>query len=457
MPIANSRDSVSAVNAMSPRAALDTTRSGFVIDAIAWIMAAAGAGASLLVHSRTTGDALKPSYGPWGATRYGWWFDLPVLPLFCALFTLGALMLLAARFSPVGRYRDMARSVTGGVAAAMGLAAVWYFAATVSGEIMVAGWAFGVVALMALFAWPAWYGSWRAAQSRRWLTFTLVLVMGPSIPLVQWAAPSMEAMAIAGGVYDVGEGKSRIIRPANSEGGLRLADVPRLGSLDSPFAIIGFFDYTSGASRATQRALLDLHDRFGSQAVVLPVLYPLAPECNPKVTSDMVGSDPDSCTYARLSLAVWLAKPSAFAKYHRLLVSATHRDQMPTADEARFKAGELVGEDAIRRTLADPRVDQLLAGGIAAKPRTLSSGLPSVEGGDDVVDLKPCVIWKGLEDYDPIFVTVGTFDSDSLLRRFEQATGAVPQSSVSDSTDDAASITSLLNFLSNSPDDGGTR
>ncbi len=385
---------------------------------------------------------------PWQETRYGWWLDVSVFGLLCGLFSLGIVMLLVARFAPANRARAIARAVTIGCAAALAGTACWYFTSTIAGWVIVGPVTFWVMPLMVLFAWPAIRGSWRAALSYRWLTLGLVLTMGPAIPLVQWLLPSTEAMVEAARPYDYGEGESRIIRPADSGAALRLADIPHLGTLAAPYAVVSFFDYTSSDSRANERALLNLRERFGSQVVHVPVLYPLDPECNPKVTSDMVASDAGSCAYARLSLAVWLAAPESFAAFHESLVAAPRRQQMPTVEDAQATAAVLVGQENLDRALKDPRVEQMLAAAIAAKPRGLSSGLPS-EAVDGVIDVRPCVMWRGLGENDPIMVAIGQLGTEGLLRDFEQHTGAVPQSSTSVASEGEDAMTGLLDLLNN--------
>ncbi len=381
---------------------------------------------------------------------------IPIYVVLAAIFAIGAISLVTARVSRSPHLQRWARVIATASAAASAGAAIWYAFALVSGQLYSPRWHFWATAIMILVGWFGLSASWRAVTSRKWLTAILIVVTVPVIPLVQWTAPSVAAAAAAARVYDFGEGLSRVIRPAESDGLLYLAQVPRLGPLDAPFVVLGYFDYTSSASRTTQRALLDLRRRFGSQIAVLPVLYPLDPDCNPKVTSDMVGAGSNSCVYAKLSLAVWLADPAAFESFHEELIAAPAPSQFLTTEQARAKAVQLVGAETLDRALADPRIGQVLADAIAAKPRHLSSGLASevVEG---VIDLRPCVMWKGLSADDPAMITVGELNSEGLLREFEEFTGAIPQSgeNVAGSTGDAMLPASLMQLLERIPGHGG--
>lgn len=71
----------------------------------------------------------------------------------------------------------------------------------------------------------------------------------------------------------------------------------------------------------------------------------------------MVIEQANACVYARYALAVWLARPEAFAAYDQWLFGSP---RPPSVSEARAKAEQLVGMSALGGRLAEPRVEAKL-------------------------------------------------------------------------------------------------
>ena len=65
-----------------------------------------------------------------------------------------------------------------------------------------------------------------------------------------------------------------------------------------------------------------------------------------------------ACEYARLALAVWTARPAAFAEYHNWLMDLP---EPPPLADARKRAAELLGRQGLETALTDSRVDQRLS------------------------------------------------------------------------------------------------
>jgi hypothetical protein len=446
MSMATSCRTDSASNGAPDRSVARTSR---MIDATAALVAVAGVGVSAYLLNVATASIGRWHSGPWQETRFGWWLDLPVFAVFLALFVVAAAAVSVVWLAPAGRARTWARAAVVAVAAALGALGLWHLVVMASGSIIVGHWSFLMIALMLLFAWTALFVSWPQAASHRHAAVALGLLTALVVPAVQWAAPSTDAIERAHNPYDYMHRSARFILPADSTSALSVERMPLLGSPDAPYIVISFFDYASDASRATQRAVVALQRRFGSQVAVMPVLYPLDPDCNPKVTADMLDPDPHSCAYARLSLAVWLADGDAFSRFHESLIDQRRRDDMPTPDAARAYATELVGNETLARALADPRIDQLLAHAIAAKPPSLSSGLRSESEAGGIVDLEPVTMWRGKAADDPVMVGIGRMEPDGLLRQFEQITGVVPVSGAPGRTGDPAAggLTELLESI----------
>jgi hypothetical protein len=83
----------------------------------------------------------------------------------------------------------------------------------------------------------------------------------------------------------------------------------------------------------------------------------LSPECNPFVPHLNSKASTNSCEYARLSLAVWHARPDLFWQFDDWLFEPA---KPPPAEEAEAYAAKLMGADKLKAALADPWVAQQL-------------------------------------------------------------------------------------------------
>lgn len=401
----------------------------WAVEAVTMVLALLGASAAARLWSFGTGglvDGQVLAPGPWQATRLGWWLGVPVFCYFTTLFALAAAAVVARRWAPRPSWRRSAEVTILATAVGLGGAGVWCLAAALAGQMNLARLTFQVIVLSVLLTWTVWsFQAWLAPSIRRGRAMLLGLGLAALLPIGQAVSPSA-AMAQARdfGKYEIGSGTERVIQPYDSRTRLPVAGMPLLGSPTATYVVLSFFDYTNDESRTTQRAMLALRQRFGDQVAVLLALYPLDPGCNPKVTPDLAPENPDAHAYAKLALAVWLARPQALETMHAFLSAAEKRQDMPTPDQARARAAELVGEPALQRAMADPRMDQLLALSIEAKPRRLSIGRRNDTG--QIVDLRPCTMWKPLASQQPGMVAVGELTAETFLRQFEKDTGALP-------------------------------
>ena len=97
--------------------------------------------------------------------------------------------------------------------------------------------------------------------------------------------------------------------------------------------------------------------RFGSQMVLALLPTPMNANCNRYVEATKAPHEL-ACEYARLALAVWIARPAAFAEYHNWLMDPL---EPPPLADARKRAAELLGPQGLEAALADGRVDQRLS------------------------------------------------------------------------------------------------
>ena len=86
--------------------------------------------------------------------------------------------------------------------------------------------------------------------------------------------------------------------------------------------------------------------------ICLPVS--LAPACNPYIPQNSK-ANPESCEYARLGLAVWRAAPGLHRQFDDWLFADV---TVPSLEQARAYAAQLVGADNLTAALADPWVYQ---------------------------------------------------------------------------------------------------
>jgi len=135
-------------------------------------------------------------------------------------------------------------------------------------------------------------------------------------------------------------------------GGKTTIDVqahPLLGSRGAEHFVVKLFDYTCPHCRSMHWRLEDARRRYGDRLAVVLVPVPLNAGCNPAVETNAPGHA-FSCVYARLALAVWHARPAAFAAFHKLLIES---EEVPPPGKARYEATKILGAD---------RLDEIIAG-----------------------------------------------------------------------------------------------
>ncbi|HOA62008.1 MAG TPA: vitamin K epoxide reductase family protein [Verrucomicrobiota bacterium] len=136
----------------------------------------------------------------------------------------------------------------------------------------------------------------------------------------------------------------------------KLDEVPLVGSVDAPRMLVSIFDYTCPHCRELHPLLIEAQRRFSNQLGVVMLLLPLSTNCNPTFPGN-AHNVPNACEYARLSLAVWRADRAAFREYDEWLFGP-HRP--PPVEQARRRAAELVGAEALERALTNEWITQHL-------------------------------------------------------------------------------------------------
>jgi hypothetical protein len=122
---------------------------------------------------------------------------------------------------------------------------------------------------------------------------------------------------------------------------LDLNEVPVIGSPAASNIVLHFFDYSCDLA-----------------IVNLPI--PLEPDCNP-IMKRRLAKHTNACAYAKLGLAVWKADPAQLPAFEDWVFSFP---RPPAPDVVRQEAAKRVGDDALRKALQDPWIDEYLAFGI---------------------------------------------------------------------------------------------
>jgi protein-disulfide isomerase len=175
-------------------------------------------------------------------------------------------------------------------------------------------------------------------------------------------------------------------------------EVPLLGDPDADTVVVEVFDYTCPECRSLHRHMQEARDRYGKQLAWALLPTPINAHCNKYVP---VTKPPHerACEYARLALAVWIARPAAFGEYHNWLMQPV---EPPPLVDARQRASELIAPKPLDAALADARIDRQLAAdvgiyhvaGDGAVPKLLIDG--SVLVGSPATTDKLCEV---LEKY----------------------------------------------------------
>jgi protein-disulfide isomerase len=151
------------------------------------------------------------------------------------------------------------------------------------------------------------------------------------------------------GELDTGPGPDRTISILGGVvRGLKTHDYPAIGSPDAKHVIVYIFDYTCPHCLLQHQNLLQVLDRYGDDVVLLLLPMPLDAKCN----SNVVETEPrheGACDMAHIAMAVWHHDREAFVTFDKWMAE----QESPTADLARSRAVELIGEAALDRAMAD--------------------------------------------------------------------------------------------------------
>lgn len=330
------------------------------------------------------------------ASRWSKWLGLPVSALAAVLYlvALGALAQIGPSRPP--RARLSAWSTLVATSTMLALGALWFIALQVLHLKRICLYcmvAHGVGLLLAALILAA--APWRrrvagadgevrlpsltaAAAMGLGVLAAAVLVLGqigyepppssqigiflPSAPPIQGAPAVSEA------------GPVRTVSLLSGLLNLDAADYPVLGWAQAPHLVAVFFDYTCEYCRTIHRQLEEIRPRYGTQLAIISIVIPNEARCNPAVAM----TDPrhrGACDYAKLSLAVWRANPSAYPTFDRWLMMGA---SPPDLKRAREFAAELVGREALEQALADPDLDRRIQQHLRVQQQSGTTLVPQI-------------------------------------------------------------------------------
>ncbi|HVR36112.1 MAG TPA: vitamin K epoxide reductase family protein [Methylomirabilota bacterium] len=135
---------------------------------------------------------------------------------------------------------------------------------------------------------------------------------------------------------------------------LPVAELPLLGSPAAPHLLVSLFDYTCHHCRDLHPILRQAYEAYDGQLAIINLPMPIDSECN-HLMQRTSSAHVNACRYAKLSLAVWRARPELWADFDDWLFQS---NPPPPVEQATRHAAGLVGEEALNAALNDPWVEQ---------------------------------------------------------------------------------------------------
>lgn len=157
------------------------------------------------------------------------------------------------------------------------------------------------------------------------------------------------------------------------------ASLPIVGNSSAKIVLVEYFDYTCGSCRDLNGDLQELKKKWPGMFAVIVLPAPLNRSCNPWLKQS-VEDHPGACELAKLALAVWRAKPAAFAEFHDFLFSLPLPVTLEHIAEAKNRADKLAGAEAMATAMEDAWVSQRLQEnfGTFAKLTSQSIAMPKL-------------------------------------------------------------------------------
>ena len=273
-------------------------------------------------------------------SRWSAFLGLPVSLLGCVSYLALAGGVLA---TPSGARAPAWLHAVGGMVLG---AAVWFVVLQIAVIRSICPWCMadhclgGLAALIVLFRFGS--PNWRAAAGG------LLPVIALTAAQMLAPAPRAQVARLPAGVNaDTGPGPDRAISVADGSVALQVDDELLIGSPDAETMLVMLMDYACPHCRRTHGHLdVIMAGEPGRWAVVL-LPSPLNATCNPHM-AETAARFKDSCELTKLAMGVNRADRNRYPEFDAWLFEP---ETPRTAADARTRAAELVGEDALARAM----------------------------------------------------------------------------------------------------------
>jgi protein-disulfide isomerase len=168
--------------------------------------------------------------------------------------------------------------------------------------------------------------------------------------------------------------KRRLINVNGGQFSLDIRQWPMIGKPDAKYVFVEMFDYTCPYCRATHQSVRGAMEHFGDDLAIIALPVPLDAACNRAITYT-APEHAEACEIAKIAVAVWRVNRAKFAEFHSWLFDPSYQ---PSAADALQRAGQLVGDAAIRNELNKPTARDYVARHVELYERVGSGSLPKI-------------------------------------------------------------------------------
>lgn len=176
------------------------------------------------------------------------------------------------------------------------------------------------------------------------------LVLAAALAVLQWTTTPKS-------IYDKGAAQEDL--PV-----MDLSQTPVIGSPQARHVVQLLFDYQCTHCRKVHIMARELAAQQPQEWAFALCFTPLSPACNPYIPHNANASFSGSCDLAKLALAVWKTNPGLFDAYDDWLFETDKGNlamwRPRTVEQARQKALELIGEEALTAALQDGWIESRL-------------------------------------------------------------------------------------------------
>jgi uncharacterized membrane protein/protein-disulfide isomerase len=310
------------------------------------------------------------------ASKWGLWFNVPVS--YPAAAAYAALLMAACVAGPRSdpTTRRAAWLAMAALAALVAASAVWFVVVQVVVLKAFCPWCTGLHACGVAIALLVWRGMPTVRATEHEGVRYDPDALPRSRPLLAALAGALGVAVLVGGqLASTVPEKHQVVRFASGFGDIDTRKFPVVGPAASPNLLLVMNDYTCPHCRSMHQRIDQARERYGASSFAIAVAtVPLNRDCNVL----MRGTDPhhvNSCDLTKFAIAVWRAAPEKFPEYDRWLYEP---EKPREPGDARRKATELVGAEALDRAMADGFVLRQIQDNVALYGKAGGGRLPKV-------------------------------------------------------------------------------